>query len=422
MNVHSASKPLLARLMPYLCSLLAVVSFYGVSLVAFHQPFFAAGMAAVGAISAFMLCRVVQMRGKLSLAATALGLPLLIAVTCTVMLKLSPFVDRQQSIIAMKNAGVGFRSVAPDQAGEWLRDRSGNMLPVWLAERIGNECLTEVRVIESEIGALQSIDFDRIDTARLFKVRLTRSENQVPLSEELVAWLNLCPELSDVSFEFDQLSDQEASRLAELRIGFGLAIRDLDKSAPLPALAYCEWLVVNSTELTSNHAVQFTELKRLQSLLIDSVSFADQSIESLSGLPPDCLVSFRGSPLDLQVLLRIAKLGRTQVQLENVRFGDVSQAGFRPLPVRTSNVRVFDSTLSLEQCRRIAELFRCGHLMLFNLADPIARDEPIQRGEELPVFELTKTNVQTLWSLPDLEYVSYFDQGWVEFQRPSEPE
>ena len=157
MDTHSKSN--LRTYLPHCCSLLALPICYATVLLISDQQLLAVCTAALGVVSVFFLCRTVQSRGQVSLAITIFVLPLLVAGGCAILLQLTPFVNRQRSIEALRAAGVAFRASPPDQSGEWQQNRSGTMLPSWIAKTIGSDCLSEIRSINGALGAFKSISY-----------------------------------------------------------------------------------------------------------------------------------------------------------------------------------------------------------------------------------------------------------------------
>ncbi|MEM8734490.1 MAG: hypothetical protein AAGG44_09730 [Planctomycetota bacterium] len=149
-NTHVVSQSVVSRFLPYAFSLVGLlVGYFGTNV--FGLGMLAVVMAAVGAVLGYTLCRIVQARGQVSLVVTAVLFTTLAAILCVALLKLAPYRDRHRGIEALRAAQMTMTLRPPGQQNEWLIDRSGNMIPIWLANVIGPECLSELRSIEGEL-------------------------------------------------------------------------------------------------------------------------------------------------------------------------------------------------------------------------------------------------------------------------------
>ena len=109
-------KSKLSTYLPHCCSLVALPIFYASVMFVSNLQLLAVCAAALGVISAFLLCRTVQRRGQVSLAVSVIVLPLLVAGCCAILLQFTPLMNRQRSIAALRSAGVGVRASPPDQS------------------------------------------------------------------------------------------------------------------------------------------------------------------------------------------------------------------------------------------------------------------------------------------------------------------
>jgi integral membrane sensor domain MASE1 len=116
MKADSSNRP--SRFWPYAASLVGLGTGYFITLYLSQQLLLAVGAAACGALFGFLLARIVQMKGRVSLSMLAIGFPLLVAIACALLLQLQGFRDRQRGFDELRMAGVGFRARQPQQADE----------------------------------------------------------------------------------------------------------------------------------------------------------------------------------------------------------------------------------------------------------------------------------------------------------------
>ena len=197
------------RYLPYFASLLVIPISYLSILLLIGQQSLAVFGAALGAVVVYIICKTIQRRGKISLALMIFVLPLLMASGCILFLQLAPFVNHHQRIGLLRNAGIEVDARPPDQLGEWLQNRTGTMLPVWLVKLMGSDCLSEIDSIQGELGAFQSIEYAQLDMSRAYSVTFIQESKSSHVTIELVDWLNKNSNIESLNFDFRYFSEED---------------------------------------------------------------------------------------------------------------------------------------------------------------------------------------------------------------------
>lgn len=177
---------------PHIFAGLAVPAVFVPLWLAYGQRMFAAVMAAIASLCLLTVLRLWQSRGRLSLAITAFVIPALVALVCVGAMKLTPLAARQATIDRLRTSDLQFTLRVPTVNGEWVHDQSGFLLPLWLAERIGPDCLTSVRRMSANLGDLQNFDYRSIPSEELTEIHITRESKSPRLSRDLAQWLATC--------------------------------------------------------------------------------------------------------------------------------------------------------------------------------------------------------------------------------------
>jgi hypothetical protein len=124
-------------LAPYYSALACVMTVYSTTLIMLgnHVPMLVAGLAIAAAIVGYLVCRVVQLRGRITLAMAVIGFPFLMAMIFATAWKLAPFAERQATYDRLRAAGIrchirdGDRSTLVHTCGfkhrPWRPRRSG---------------------------------------------------------------------------------------------------------------------------------------------------------------------------------------------------------------------------------------------------------------------------------------------------------
>lgn len=417
--------------MPYVWSVTALGIGYGATLLLSKQPALAVGIAALCALVGYGVCRVVQMRGRLSLALTAIGLPLIFAVACTVVLKLTPFIDRQRSIAEMRKVGISFRARNPNECDEWLQDGSGNMLPIWLANWIGPHSMAQIRWLNADLDSFQSIRFDRIERTLMFKAEFNRLGTEPTVAPELVAWLDGSPALERPTFTLQNFTEADALALQGFSNKDFSAQLSIDKNTKgLDRLTNVTFLELTTDELTTEQAADLSTLGRLQWLAVSCLDLTPLAIAALDELPKQVHLSIQDFNVDIPHLESLAALDRFNLGLARISVELESMQAIPPAVASPADssmryLTIADSTIDLASCAKIASRLLTTHLSLENITPESDSDrdqsEPIdtERFESLKVAH-TLEEVASLFEMaPGLQEIMYFGaSGWQTVTRP----
>ncbi|MEQ1830924.1 MAG: hypothetical protein ABL921_33565, partial [Pirellula sp.] len=351
----------------------------------------------------------IQQRGRVSLTVTVFVFPVLIAGCCSVYLQLSPYLNRQRSTMALKNAGVILQSRPPDQAGELLMNRSGKMLPVWLANAIGKECLSEVRSVRAKLEDLRISDLEQLETSKLWKVEFVQESSGSHLDARLIQWFNSCSQLKHVQFDFIHFAESDGHLLSQLakRRECYLTIRNCE-SVDLTSLKHVSWLHLVGDTLNESNVRHLGRDGGSPLLRLEIKELPAKSISLFSGYRSHIALL---SNVHADTYLGLAKLGLESISFENL----VSPLMFN---VRTDvdlsitrRLTIARSTISLQDCKQIAELFRCEWLRVDGI--------PKSNGIAAAICKLTAEQFEPFWELPNLQEISYFETEWKRLLRPA---
>lgn len=424
-------KPKLKAYLPHVCSLVAIPICYTSVLFLSGLQMLAVSAAALGVFAAFLLCKTIQRRGQVSLAAMIFVLPVLMAGSCAIYLRLKPFVNHQRIIEEFRSAGIGFRARPPDQSGEWLRNRTGTMLPVWLATTIGSDCMSEIRGIDSELEAFQSINYRQLDVSKLIDVKFKQSSNKSHLSNDLVELLNGCPELDAVAFDFSYFSVEDGESLSRLtHKRKHITIRNCESLANLKSLGELRLgasssLHLMGTELTERIARQLSRVE-VTWLRLEFHQLPPTAVSELQGFQGNvsvhCGIASQNS-IGSECIVAFAKLGLNSLYLEHI--GSVPTASEIELPSfpKTRDLSITNSSISVSDCKRLAALFQCESLYLRGIKSVVSdRDGSIPvllKDEDLtPDQGPSAEEFDSFWELPNLMHIRLLDGLWNELERP----
>lgn len=180
---------------------------------------FAAVIAAIVSLTLLTVLRLWQARGRLSLAITAFVLPALVALVCVGIMRLMPLAARQSTISMLRNSDIQFTLRVPTVNGEWVHDQTGFLIPLWLADRIGPDCLTTVRRMGANLEDLQNYDYRSIPTADLTEIRISRESREPRLQSDLIQWLGTCPR-AELHVDIKHISKDEIELIEALPANF----------------------------------------------------------------------------------------------------------------------------------------------------------------------------------------------------------
>ncbi len=421
--MNTKTHPNWTRYIPYGCALVSIPIAYLVALVLSRQEMLTACLTAVGAGGVFLLCRMIQRRGQVSLVTTAVVLPLLAAGACSVLLHLNPYLETQRSFQSLHQNGVGFAARNPDQSGEWVRNRSGEMLPVWLASLVGSECLCELSAIKSSLSGLQSADYRSLNVTYLNKVVLSQGSDAARVSQDLVDWLSACPDLNSIYITLQSFTQDDGAALATLDSrNCSLTIHNCQNAAPLDALQGLAWLGLSGDSLSVQQCEQVTKIQDLKALTLNVTTMTDDAIAALEPTAKNMHIWFDNPTTDNHIQ-SLARLGCFALSLERVE--SVPALGQDPaadMPV-TQHLRINDSDLTIEQCAELAGHFSCTTIQLINVGIPlVGREESAPIDPEVALeparIPFTADQINQLWQAPNLAAVSVYDDfGWHHYDR-----
>lgn len=392
------------RFVPYCGALVGLLVGYGGAMLITSQQMLAVGVATIAALGGYLALRVIQMRGKLTLGLTAFGLPLLAALACFLFLRLTPYIDRQRAIDQMRESGIAFTARSPDQSGEWLRDRSGNMLPIWLARWIGPECMAEIRTITADLAQLKRADLSKLQNSKIVKVVLRRDGESPPLSRNLVAWLNDCPELRSIDLALAHYAEADAAALGQLlkdcRVQVGI---DADTATgDFGCLPDGSMVRLSGGRLTAGTSEQIGQLQKPSLLTLEFLTVAPGGLGPLEQLDRDVPVYVMGATLTHQDLVDLAMQGRARLALTGVVLP--KELGFEQdatSKIRTETLWIQQMQVSPVQLQHLCQLFNCRWVSLQQV--------------------MSESELESLWATTALEELRCFDGSkWHVMSRPDE--
>jgi hypothetical protein len=403
--------------LPYFASLLVIPIIYLSILLLIGQQSLAVFGAALGAVVVYIICKTIQRRGKISLALMIFVLPLLMAGGCVLFLQLAPFVNHHQRIGLLRNAGINVNARPPDQLGEWLQNRSGTMLPVWLVKLMGSDCLSEIRSIGGELGAFQSVSYAQLDMSRAREVEFRQESIDSHVSLELVHWLNKSSNIDRMSFEFSDFYEEDGMALSNLvdKSKVFVTIRNCESVTGLGSLGKLQWLHLVGESLPINLARDISNLS-LGGLTLEVRQLPMECIAELKGYSGYMGINGRLGPDDIKAFARI---GLESLELSGLTsVPTVSVDEFKNMP-KTKHLRISNSHLDVSECKEIAALFQCESLSLYNIytkdlgrqSSPVT---PINPAPELLHFSSEQR--ESFQELPNLTTVQFFNGGnWETF-------
>ena len=401
----------------YFASLLVIPISYLSILLFIGQQSLAVFGAALGAVVVYVICKTIQRRGKISLALMIFVFPLLMAGGCILFLQLAPFVNHHQRIGLLRNAGFTINTRPPDQLGEWLQNRSGTMLPVWTVKWMGSDCLSEIRSIQGELGAFQSIAYAQLDISRASEVEFRQESIDSHVSLELVHWLNKSSNIDRMSFEFSNFSEEDGMALSNL----------VDKSKVFVTIRNCESVTGLSSlgKLLSLHLVG-ESLPINLARDISNLSLGGLTLE-VRQLPIECIAELKGysgymginGRLEPDEITAFARLGLDSLELNFLTsVPTVSVDEFTNMP-KTKHLRISNSHLDVSECKKIAALFQCEWLILYNvfMKDLGRQSSPVTPINPAPeLLHFSSEQRQSFRELPNLTSVQFFNGGnWETF-------
>lgn len=388
------------RLLPYAFAVLAILIAYPVVLLVMNRQMLAVCVSAVGALAAFSICRVVQTRGKVSLALLTIGLPLVVACACLVYQRLSLFSQRQATADQLRAVGVAFRQRSPELVGEWSVDKTGKQLPVWLVNKIGPDAMAPISALNAIVEDLHGIELQSIDTSLLSRVELT-CRGDGAITPELIDWLNRCDKLDSLKFRFSNFTGSDGEGLSRLEKEWHAEFVVAGEEADLSNVGSPSQFFIDAVTLTPVQAKQLSRAVKSPTAFIGlrlKLLTADV-VKELSGMPYLCVTA---GNLDEETVAEIAKLGMRNLEFNGSTFAtSLDQMSF-DAETKTEFLRLTDCSVTIEDCISMCNLFQCKGLTVVETLGKRLTDEEIQR----------------LWECENLENVGCYRGGWEYFENP----
>ncbi|MCO8120707.1 hypothetical protein NHH03_03080 [Stieleria sp. TO1_6] len=402
-------------LVPGLCGLAGLVPIYLVTLFVTGLPLLAVTLAAIAAAVGFIGCLLVRNRGKMSLAIVVIAFPIIASLAFLTIQLLGPLAQRERSIAVLRGSSIGYRVRSADQLGEWQRDRNGRMLPTWIVNQIGPDCLSELTAIDGDLGAFQSIQFNDIDPSQLSRIELNRYyRDGQAVSPQLVSWLNGV-DSTRLRFRLFDLTQADVDALAELQRDYQLTIENVDEySGDFSRLKSASSLSIRGAELTKQQMRQLAALSATR-ITLDGFQLTADTIASLNDRSTDrSNLTIQNTKLDSAALGALLSVPRCGITLSNVRLpvpglesyliGLVTpeDADQRTIPMARS-VLVLQGKPTLADAKRMVGLFHCQQFMI-----------------DLVV---SQQQVDSFWDFPELETIQVLrpeDRREQTFTRNSE--
>jgi hypothetical protein len=354
------------RYLPYFASLLVIPISYLSILLLIGQQSLAVFGAALGAVVVYIICKTIQRRGKISLALMIFVLPLLMASGCILFLQLAPFVNHHQRIGLLRNAGIEVDARPPDQLGEWLQNRTGTMLPVWLVKLMGSDCLSEIDSIQGELGAFQSIEYAQLDMSRAYSVTFIQESKSSHVTIELVDWLNKNSNIESLNFDFRYFSEEDGVALSHLADGskVHVTIRNCESVTGLGSLRKLQWLHLVGESLPEKLARNVSKLTLRRALRLEVRQLPKESIAKLKGYSGYMQIDGGLDPDDIK---DFARLGLESLELSGLTSVPTVIADEFKNMAKTKHLLISNSHLDASECKKIAALFQCESLILYNV-------------------------------------------------------
>lgn len=407
--------------MPYVASLLIIPFIYLSILLFIGQQSLAVFGAALSAVVAYVVGKTMQRRGKVSLALMIFVLPALMASGCILFLQLAPFVSHHQNIISMRKVGLKVTTRPPDQLGEWLQNKSGTILPVWLVKLMGSECLSDIRRIEGELGVFQSIAYARIDVSKVYDVKFKQESQNSHVSLELVDWLNKNSNINHLHFDFSYFSEEDRLALSKLADNSEkqMTIRNCELVDELGSLHQWNWIHLIGESLSDKLARSISQPAPSRGLRLEVRHLSLGAITALMGYRGHVQID---GPLSIDAITAFARIGLESLELGALTSVPiVSIDNFENLP-KTKYLRIINSHLDASECKTLAALFRCESLTLYNVhTKSIGRDQssPVTLANPAPEPLLFSPELRKSFrELPDLTWVRFNGGDTVKLNEP----
>ncbi|NND98719.1 MAG: hypothetical protein HKN47_15470, partial [Pirellulaceae bacterium] len=387
-------------LLPHFFAIAALIATYVLVILATDQQMLAFALSASAALGAFILCRLIQLRGKLTLSLTVIGLPFLVALMFASLLALNPFYQRQRSVTMLRDVGLSYMSRGTTQQGEWKRDLSGNMLPTWIADQIGPDSMSEINTIMGDLESLQSIPYRDLTSNQLKRFYLDRQNTIPTVSTDLIAWINRL-DTATVYLELHHYADADGRALNQLKLPLHLNLHLSPKAGDLSLLTQTKTLHIHGDMLSPTHAQQLSQIDGIAMLSLSLLAYPADMLRQLDQPRATGSLRLAGGKIDPDAWPALANLRWQRIDLEKISLASLKDAAEH----RSNHVLPFLSvsgpTVSIDDVHQLIHRFQCVN---FQLHHPLTHQE-----------------IESLWEHPQLQSVRIFDGNneWITHDRPS---
>jgi hypothetical protein len=387
------------------------------ALVAFAAVRFWTGwqiLALVLAVSTGLGCLIAQhiwqSRGRVSLRAMAIGLPIVVAVGCWIYLQLTPFRRQHLAVEQLQRTNLNVRTlgfggswgqITPTYSftlvrDEWVRDSKNRPFPIWMVKLVGNNSMKRVDSLSGQLSDFQSAAIYGLELDSLYHVDIRRSRGGPAFSTQFIQWLCSCPRLGKVQLHIEALTVEDQPAL-ELMSQFST----LDEAIKVTIdLNHCD-AKVDLSPLPRNCIMQ-AEVVRLDASRAEQLSgirWLDIKTQSVS---PDALRAFHNLTrlgiadcvFDERSAAAVTELAAPWLVMQNCTFPrafDVSRPTSETC--RIQRLVLWETTVNQDPLYDWVKNSRVAHLFMSKLTD-------VQQSKELSYRFDQLEHLQTVNAVP----------------------
>ncbi|MEM7478939.1 MAG: hypothetical protein AAF483_28485 [Planctomycetota bacterium] len=366
---------------------------------------------AVLTIACFALMRFIQLRGKLTLGVVAILLPALVALGCVAFSRMTPFLNRQIVADQMRDRGIRFLARQPSEFEEWLRDDQGYLLPTWIANLIGADCMTNLRSITADAKELDRISLDRVDTAKLWRVEVKVNEANT-LSERVVDWLGGIQFEDDYSypiqFTFHDFGPEDAASLRKLRGRWWAVIQVNSEDISFRNIGSPAHLRIGASAITNTQAEELAELVAGHEVQFLSLAVARLTPKQISFFGSSGVANglmFEGTQIEVEHARALDALQMDSMTLVDVPLGDLSALSELPGDGHATELQIRNAYGELKDCCHLVRFLEAKHFSV-----SLVSNRPVTEKECEELFR----------NCPELESIDTFATEWKQFERPDD--
>ncbi|MEM9588767.1 MAG: hypothetical protein AAGA03_15905 [Planctomycetota bacterium] len=398
-----------------IAALVAWAISYLLSYVATRQSLLSVVVGALLALVVFVVCRTVQRRGQLSLAICVFGLPLVLGLAFAGFRSLQPYRENQRTIDQLRKNAISFRATRVSEHGEWKQDHNGTLLPNWLADMIGPDCMSEVTDITGSIEEIQALPLSQMRLPLVRWVDLTRSGDESLLSPSLIDRLNEL-KLDRVGVTLSRLTEEDVQVLARLHQPIHLRIQKFDdQTADFSNVESIRSITLVGRRITESQIDQLASLAKTEYVEWDGISLSPKLIRrwrdsvgkrrvrlSLSNtrISHATLEALLELPSEMTYFRQGTQIVRNKYQLWGTRVSNYQPSRISPdIDVEIKRQLELPSVkLTIEEVAELVNWFRCDALLLRRV--------------------LSAQEVDRLWQCPTLQLIETIDEtGWKSHVR-----